>query len=65
VKSVPMSADQRLKTASSRADVFVLERKYRDGLQVAESLPDDQLAAFPGALFGKYYSIGFCTKSFA
>jgi tetratricopeptide (TPR) repeat protein len=63
VKSVPMSADQKLKTATSRADVFVLERKYRDGLQVAESLPDDQLAAFPGALFGKYYSIGFARKA--
>lgn len=63
VKSVPMSADQRLKTATSRADVFLLERKYRDGLQVAESLPDDQLSAFPGALFGKYYSIGFARKA--
>jgi TolB-like protein/Tfp pilus assembly protein PilF len=63
VKSVPMSADQKLKTATSRADVFLLERKYRDGLQVAESLPDDQLAAFPGALFGKYYSIGFARKA--
>jgi len=63
VKSVPMSADQKLKTASSRADVFLLERKYRDGLQVAESLPDDQLAAFPGALSGKYYSIGFARKA--
>ncbi|HYK23214.1 MAG TPA: hypothetical protein VEU75_00965 [Candidatus Acidoferrum sp.] len=63
VKSVPMSADQRLKTATSRADVFLLERKYRDGLQGAESLPDDQLAAFPGALFGKYYSIGFARKA--
>jgi len=63
VKSVPMSADQKLKTASSRADVFLLERKYRDGLQVAESLPDDRLAAFPGALSGKYYSIGFARKA--
>ena len=63
VKSVPMSADQKLKTATSRADVFLVERKYRDGLQVAESLPDDQLAAFPGALFGKYYSIGFARKA--
>jgi TolB-like protein/Tfp pilus assembly protein PilF len=63
VKSVPMSADQKLKTATSRVDVFLLERKYRDGLQVAESLPDDQLAAFPGALFGKYYSIGFARKA--
>ena len=63
VKSVPMSADQRLKTASSRADVFLLERKYKDGLQAAESLPDNQLAVFPGALFGKYYSIGFARKA--
>src|SRR4029077_6672156 len=63
VKSVPMSADQKLKTASSRADVFLLERKYRDGLQTAESLPDNQLAVFPGALFGKYYSIGFARQA--
>jgi tetratricopeptide (TPR) repeat protein len=63
VKSVPMSADQKLKTATSRADVFLLERKYREGLQAAENLPDDQLAAFPGALYGKYYSIGFARKA--
>src|SRR5438876_5772688 len=63
VKSVPMSADQKLKTAISRADVFLLERRYTEGLQAAESLPDDQLAALPGALFGKYYSIGFARKA--
>jgi TolB-like protein/Tfp pilus assembly protein PilF len=63
VKSVPMSAEQKLRTATSRADVFLVERKYREGLQAAENLPDDQLAAFPGALFGKYYSIGFARKA--
>jgi TolB-like protein/Tfp pilus assembly protein PilF len=63
VKSVPMSAEQKLKTATSRADVFLVERKYREGLEVAENLPDVQLAAFPGALFGKYYSIGFARKA--
>src|SRR5438067_3595547 len=63
VKSVPMSADQKLKTAISRADVFLLERRYTEGLQAAESLPDDQLAALPGALFGKYYSVGFARKA--
>jgi tetratricopeptide (TPR) repeat protein len=42
-----------------------LERKYREGLQAAESLPDDQLvAAFhEAALGGKYYYIGFARKS--
>src|SRR6266513_165597 len=63
VKSMPMSADQKLKTAISRADVFLVERRYTEGLQAAESLPDDQLAVLPGALFGKYYSIGFARKA--
>ena len=63
VKSVPMTDEQKLKTASSRADVFLLERKYREGLQEAENLPDERLAAFPGALFGKYYSVGFARKT--
>jgi TolB-like protein/Flp pilus assembly protein TadD len=63
VKSVPMSADQKLKTAISRADVFLLERRYTEGLQAAENLPDDQVAALPGALFGKYYSVGFARKA--
>src|SRR6267143_6643342 len=56
VKSVPMSAEQKLKTAISRADLFLLERMYREGLEAAENLPDDQLATFPGALGGKYYA---------
>jgi TolB-like protein/Tfp pilus assembly protein PilF len=63
VKSAPMTAQDKLRTANSRADVFLLERKYREGLQAAESLPDDQLAAFPGALGGKYYDIGFARKA--
>jgi TolB-like protein/Flp pilus assembly protein TadD len=63
VKSAQMSAQDRLETANSRADVFLLERKYRQGLQAVESLPDDQLAAFPGALGDKYYEIGFARKA--
>src|SRR5438552_15953327 len=58
-----MSAEQKLKTAISRSDVFLVDRRYTEGLQAAESLPDDQLAALPGALFGKYYSIGFARKA--
>ncbi|PYK50852.1 MAG: hypothetical protein DME51_04595 [Verrucomicrobia bacterium] len=63
VKSVPMTKEQKVKTAGGRANVFLLERKYSEGLQVAESLPDDQLAALSGALCGKYYLIGFARKS--
>ena len=63
VKSVPMSDEQKLKTAGSRTEVFLLERKYQEGLQQAESLPDDQIAAFPGGLWEKYYCVGFARKS--
>src|SRR5207245_6217925 len=42
---------------------FLLERKYQDGLQVAERLADDQLAGFPGGLWSKYYYIGFARKA--
>src|SRR5438034_7755455 len=63
VKSVPMSDEQKLKTDGSRTEVFLLERKYQEGLQQAESLPDDQIAAFPGGLWAKYYCVGFARKS--
>jgi TolB-like protein/Tfp pilus assembly protein PilF len=63
VKSAPMSAEQKLKIASAQADVLLLERKYREGLQQAESLPDDQLSAFPGHLWSKYFCIGFARKA--
>lgn len=64
VKSVPMTNEQKLKTASARADVFVLERKYQEGLREAESLPDDLLAPIhPEALCYKYFLIGFARKA--
>jgi TolB-like protein/Tfp pilus assembly protein PilF len=63
VKSFPMTDEQKLKIASGRADVFLLERKYSEGLQQAESLPDDQLAAYPKHLWAKYYCIGFARKA--
>jgi TolB-like protein/Tfp pilus assembly protein PilF len=63
VKSIPMTNEQKAKTASQRADVFILERKYREGLQEAESLPDDMLASYSKGLGGKYYLVGFARKA--
>jgi TolB-like protein/Tfp pilus assembly protein PilF len=62
LKSIPMTNEQKLKMASGRADVFLLERKYREGLQEAERLPDHLLTS-PEALWGKYYVIGFARKA--
>jgi len=63
VKSVPMSNEQKLKIAGDRANVLILERKYREGLQQAESVSDDQLDALPAHLWSKYYYIGFARKA--
>jgi serine/threonine-protein kinase len=64
VKSVPMTNTQKLKTAGDRVEMFLLERKYKEGLQAAENLPDEQLAAaFHPALASKYYYIGFARRS--
>jgi serine/threonine-protein kinase len=64
VKSVPMTNMQKLKTVGLRVEFFLLERKYKEALEAAESLPDEQLAAaFHPALGGKYYNIGFARRS--
>jgi TolB-like protein/Tfp pilus assembly protein PilF len=63
VKSLPLSNEQKIKIAGGRANVFLLERKYNEGLQAAESLPDDGLSGLSGGLCTKYYLIGFARKS--
>jgi TolB-like protein/Tfp pilus assembly protein PilF len=64
VTSMPMSNVEKLWIAGARADVFLLERKYKEGLREAESLPDDLLRTeFPQHLSGKYYLIGFARKA--
>ena len=63
VKSMPMSNEDKLRIAGARADVFLLERKYKEGLREAESLADDVLTSIPAALCSKYYLIGFARKA--
>jgi TolB-like protein/Tfp pilus assembly protein PilF len=62
-KSVPLTDEQKLRMAKARADIYLLERKYQEGLEAAENLPDDQLTAIPDALGEKYYYIGFARKA--
>src|SRR5438067_3683577 len=54
-KSMPVTAEGKIKVAGARADVFLLERKYQEGLNAAESLSDDLLSTVPVAICGKYY----------
>ena len=62
VKSLPMSSEERLTIVSAQADLLILERKYQQVLQLAESAPDDSLAAIPASLAGKYFAIGIAQK---
>src|SRR5438132_1274759 len=63
VKSIPMNDLEKLRIAGGRADVFLLERKYQEGLREAESLSDGLLAGVPAALCAKYYLVGFARKA--
>jgi TolB-like protein/Tfp pilus assembly protein PilF len=63
IKSLPLTNEQKLKAAHARTNVFLLERKYNEGLREAESLPDDQIDIYPGALWSKYFYIGFAKKA--
>jgi len=62
-KTFPMSVDQKARTSVARLDVFLLERKYKEALEEAKSLPDGLLTSHPGALFGKYYLAGIAQKA--
>jgi tetratricopeptide (TPR) repeat protein len=62
-KSMPMNNETKLRIAGSRAEVFLLERKYQEGLREAEKVSDDLLAGIPAALCGKYYLVGFARKA--
>jgi TolB-like protein/Tfp pilus assembly protein PilF len=63
VKSIPLNMDAKIKVAGARVEVFLLERKYQDALNVAEDLSDDLISAVPGAICGKYYLIGFARRA--
>ena len=61
LNSASLTDEQRVKAAEARASVFLLERKYQEGLETAEKLPE--VAAFPGHSWSKYYYIGFARKA--
>ena len=63
LQSMPMSNEVKLRMASGRAELFLFQRKYQEGLREAESLPDDLLAPIPRALSGKYCLVGFARKA--
>jgi serine/threonine-protein kinase len=63
VKSFPMNTETKIRIANGRADTFLLERKYQEGLNAAESMGDGLLDGIPAATCGKYYLVGFAKRA--
>ena len=63
LKSIPMTNEQKLRTADARADVFLLERRYSDGLREAESLSDDQVRELSHGPMEQILSHWLCAQS--
>jgi tetratricopeptide (TPR) repeat protein len=62
MKSFPLTGEERLKAVGEQANLFLLQRKYQQVLQLAESLPDASFAAVPGSLGSKYFATGIAQK---
>jgi tetratricopeptide (TPR) repeat protein len=57
-----VSPEIRLQLAFEHVQASLLLRQFDDAVREAAKLPDDAIAAFPGALCGKYVSIGVAKK---
>ena len=53
-----LPAEIQTKLANGRASLFLLRRQFEAAVQEAQKIPDTALAAFPGAVCGKYSVIG-------
>ncbi len=61
-KSIPMSKEEKLKITGGQVDFLLLQRKYKEVLELAENCPDDLFATIPGSIALKYFAIGLAQK---
>jgi serine/threonine-protein kinase len=60
---VKLSPEIQSKVATGRVALLFLRRQYDAAAREAEKIPDPTLASFPGALCGKYSSLGAAKKA--
>jgi TolB-like protein/Tfp pilus assembly protein PilF len=60
--SRPMDDETKMHFTIALAQTRVIQRKYAEGLQAAESLKDELLAKDPESLMGKYGTVGISKK---
>ena len=62
VKTMPLSKEERLKVLGGTFDFLLLQRKYKDVLELAQNTPDDVFSAVPHSIALKYFAIGLAQK---
>jgi TolB-like protein/Tfp pilus assembly protein PilF len=62
IKSIPMSNEARVKVLGGNIEFLLLQRKYKEALELAQNSADDLYSAIPGELAGKYFAIGLAQK---
>ena len=63
VDTLPKSPDIQARIAGSRITIFLFMRKFDEVAREAEKVPDNVAGKFPGALCGKYTTIGVAKKA--
>jgi TolB-like protein/Tfp pilus assembly protein PilF len=63
VDTLPKSPDIQARIAGSRITIFLFMRKFDEVAREAEKVPDNVAEKFPGALCGKYTTIGVAKKA--
>ncbi len=61
--TLPKSPDIQARIAGSRITIFLFMRKFDEVAREAENVPDNVAERFPGALCGKYTTIGVAKKA--
>jgi TolB-like protein/Flp pilus assembly protein TadD len=61
-KSIPMSKEEKLTLLGGQVNFLLLQRKYKEVLEIAQNSSDDLFAVVPGSLAQKYFAIGLAQK---
>ena len=60
---MPMTKEDRLKLLGGTLDFLLLQRKYKDVLELAQNTPDDVFSSIPHTMALKYFVIGIARKA--
>jgi TolB-like protein/Flp pilus assembly protein TadD len=63
VKTIPMSEEEKLKVLGGTVDFLLLQRKYKEALELMQNTPDTVFSTIAHSLALKYFAIGLAQKA--